>query len=197
MRLRTPVAAALLTGLAVLGAAGPAAAHGDTIAFAITNQVDGHLQTVATWENDNDPVTDTVAATLAATADDGRTVGPWPLVAVAGSPGTFTTATPLPPGHWKVTVESGFPALGRGQADLTVTAVPGTAPSSGPTAPGTAPAPSADGTSATFAADRAIGPHAAADSGHAGLWWLSAGAAAVAVTAIAGALVVLRRRRTG
>ncbi|MFD9127270.1 hypothetical protein [Kitasatospora sp. NPDC059571] len=194
MRQRTLAAAVLLTGLTVLGTAGPAAAHGDTIAFAVTSRIDGHLRAVATWENDHDPVTETIAATLSATADDGRTVGPWPLVPVPGEQSTLTTTTPLPPGHWKVTVESGFPALGRAQADLTVTAVPGTAPSAGPTAPSAAPSTRAPEPVAVTARSETVRTAAAGDG--AGTWWLSAGAAAAAISALAAATVVLRRRRT-
>ncbi|MEV7177601.1 hypothetical protein [Kitasatospora sp. NPDC093679] len=189
MRLRTLATAAALTGLTVLGTAQPAGAHGDTIAFTVSSLVDGHLTAVATWENDHDPVDEKIAGTLSATAQDGRAVGPWQLVAVAGKPGTYTTARQLPPGHWKVVVESGFPALGRGEAEVDVTAVPGTAPSSGPVAPvGTAPAPSAS-------AEPIRSTSAAAEADSA--WtWMAVVVAVLAAAAAAGA-VLLRRRRAG
>ncbi|MEV6208952.1 hypothetical protein [Kitasatospora sp. NPDC051914] len=194
MRLRTLAAATALTGLTVLGTAQPAGAHGDTIAFAVSGLVDGHITAVATWENDHDPVDEKIAGTLNAVAADGRAVGPWPLVAVAGKTGTYTTALQLPPGHWKVTVESGFPALGRGEAELDVTAVPGTAPSSGPVAPvpsstatGT-PAPAASGKQATETVEVAA---AGTDSA----WTGVLAAAAVVAAAAAAAILLLRRRR--
>lgn len=171
----TAVAAGPLAALVLLSAAPPAAAHGDTIAFTVTALADGHLTALATWENDRDPVTDRVAGTLGATAADGRTVGPWPLVVLADPPGAYTTALQLPPGHWKVVVESGFPALGRGEAELDVTAVPGTAPRT--------PVPTP--TPAVAAAEPDGGSPAAAVV-------VTAGAVLAALTAVA---LVLRRRR--
>ncbi|WP_354637353.1 hypothetical protein [Kitasatospora camelliae] len=123
----------LAAGTLALAPTGSAAGHGDTIHSEISALIDGHTRTVATWENDRDPVTEPLAATLGAVAADGRAVGPWRLVAVPGDPGAFTTREHLPPAIWKVTVESGFPALGRGTTTLKVTAVPGTAPATGPT----------------------------------------------------------------
>ncbi len=126
MRTRPAVllAAVALSGLLALETAGPAAAHGDTIHFDITDRTGGaHPQTVASWENDGDPVTETLAATFSAQSADGRQLGPWRLVPVPGSPSTFSTVEALPAGRWKVTVESGFPALGRAEADVTVAAV--------------------------------------------------------------------------
>ncbi|MFJ1707198.1 hypothetical protein [Kitasatospora sp. NPDC088346] len=189
MRIRTLASAAVLAGAALLGGAGQAGAHGDTIVFKITALGDGHTRAAALWANDNDPVAEKVAATLSAVADDGRSVGPWKLEPVPDSPGTLTTALALPPGHWAVTVESGFPALGRGQADLTVTAVPGTAPSQGPGvepgAPSTPP-PSVNDTAAAPAASSSD-----ADSS----WTVVVVAAVVAMAAVAIAAALLRRRR--
>ncbi|MEV4612779.1 hypothetical protein AB0K43_09270 [Kitasatospora sp. NPDC049258] len=199
MRIRTLAAAAVLAGAALLGGAGQAGAHGDTIVFKISALGDGHTRTAATWANDNDPVTDKVAATLSAVAEDGRSVGPWKLEPVADTPGTFTTGLALPPGRWAVTVESGFPALGRGTADLTVTAVPGTAPSAGAavvppvpggSATGSGPAAPAPGASAPAAAE------AASSTGSGTSWVLALAAVLVAVAAVAVASFLLRRRRT-
>ncbi|GJF27648.1 hypothetical protein KNE206_03480 [Kitasatospora sp. NE20-6] len=197
-RTRRLGAAALLAGLAVLGAAGPAGAHGDTIAFAVSTLADGHLTAVATWENDHDPVTDKVAGTLSAVAADGRSVGPWPLVAVADRPGTYTTALQLPPGHWKVTVESGFPALGRSEAELDVTAVPGTAPSGSAGPPASAGPSTAEPTAGPSAAPSAAAPSASASAADpagqgSGLPVVLA-VAAVVLAAAAGAVLVVRRR---
>ncbi len=181
MRIRTLAATAVLTGLAVLGPAGAAGAHGDTIVFQVTALGDGHTRAVATWANDKDPVAETVAATLSATAEDGRTVGPWRLEPVAGTPGTFTTALALPPGHWAVTVESGFPALGRGEADLTVTAVPGTAPTTAEPVLPITPTP-------------AVAVSAPAPEGS-GSGWTTTVELVVAAVAVAAVALLLRRRR--
>ncbi|GAA4845001.1 hypothetical protein [Kitasatospora terrestris] len=195
--MRTRLAAALvLSALAVPALATPAGAHGDTIHFTVTALVDGHTKAVATWDNDGDPVEEKVAATLSATAADGRTVGPWPLVAVDAAKGDYTTALALPPGSWKVTVESGFPALGRGEADLTVTAVPGTAPSAAQSAtagPASASAPAPDRT-VPGSAVASTGPAAApAKRGGPGAWALGIGVALCAVPAVAVALLLRRR----
>ncbi|MEV5379139.1 hypothetical protein AB0L26_24650 [Streptomyces nondiastaticus] len=112
-------AAALL----VLGTPGPAAAHGDTIHFTVGGaQSDGHVRAVASWDNDDDPVDEPVAGTLTATGRDGRTLGPWQLVAVAGQKAAYTTREALPPGNWKVVVHSGFPDLGHGEGTVDVAA---------------------------------------------------------------------------
>ncbi|PHQ53010.1 hypothetical protein BLA24_04275 [Streptomyces cinnamoneus] len=111
-----------LTALALALTAAPAAhAHGDTLKVEVTGQVQGHVTTDVTWENDNDPVDENVAATVNAVSPDGdRTVGPWKLQRDPAKAGRYTTAETLPAGQWKVTVEVGFPALGRGEKELTV-----------------------------------------------------------------------------
>ncbi|GAA2797776.1 hypothetical protein RMN57_34380 [Kitasatospora sp. CM 4170] len=133
MRIR-PIAAALtltltLAGAAVLGpAALPAAAHGDTVHLEVAGVEGGHVTAVATWENDHDPVTEEFAGTMAATSDDGRSAGPWRLVAVPGRPGSYTTREFLPAGHWRITVDCAFPSLGHGERELDVEAAPITDP---------------------------------------------------------------------
>ncbi|MGW7008232.1 hypothetical protein ACWGCW_36975 [Streptomyces sp. NPDC054933] len=155
-----------LCGAVVLGAAGSAAAHGDTIDFRISGQDAGHIRTVASWDNDGDPVTETLSATLSAVSADGqRTAGPWPLVAVPGSTATFTTREALSAGQWKISVESGFPALGRGEATMTV-------------ADGTAP-------KAAIATRSSSGPT---------VWLWSAAAAATLFAVCAAAFLVSRKR---
>ncbi|GAA1258160.1 hypothetical protein GCM10009665_55510 [Kitasatospora nipponensis] len=192
--------------LAVLGPAGPAAAHGDSIHFDLSCLGDGHPRAVAAWDNDGDPVTETVAAELNAVASDGRTVGPWKLIAVPGAPATFTTAQALPPGQWKVSVESAFPALGRGEAELTVTAVPGdgAAPSPAASAPAATPsvaasAPAAGSTPASVAstpAARTVADPAPADRGWSGgALALALGCCAAVVGAVLLATRLLRRAR--
>ncbi|MDI2129451.1 hypothetical protein [Yinghuangia seranimata] len=196
MRIRTFAAAAALAAAVLLGGAGQAGAHGDTIVFTITELGDGHTRVAATWANDHDPVTEKVAGTLSATADDGRTVGPWKLEPVAGTPGTFTTRLALPPGHWAVVVESGFPALGRGQADLTVTAVPGTEPSPStvidPVAPSTAPSTPGPASPAPPAQTPIAAPPSSSSS-DSGPSRLIIGTVLVAIVLVAAEL--LRRRR--
>ncbi|MFG3054888.1 hypothetical protein ACGFZP_28600 [Kitasatospora sp. NPDC048239] len=142
-----------LAGAAVLAPVVPAAAHGDTVHLEVAGQDGGHITTVATWENDHDPVTEEFAGTLAAASADGRSAGPWRLVAVPGRPGAYTTREILPAGHWRITVDCAFPSLGHGERELDVEAtaisdptlpVPGSAatPTLGPTLAPT-PAPSA------------------------------------------------------
>ncbi|MFJ2863452.1 hypothetical protein [Kitasatospora sp. NPDC087314] len=122
MRTRPLVAALALAGATVLPAAAPAAAQGDTVHLDVSGQRNGHVSTVATWENDHDPVTGEFVGTLAAASSDGRTVGPWRLVAVPGEAGTYTTREMLPAGHWRVTVDCAFPSPGHGEREFDVEA---------------------------------------------------------------------------
>lgn len=145
------VRAVLATALAgpafALTAATDAQAHGDTLTVEITGHDFGRVRTTVVWENDNDPVDGRVAATVNATAADGRTAGPWKLVRDPATRTGWNTAEALPPGRWKVTVEAGHPGLGRDEEEITVS--PGTpaspaAPPAGtgsevPATPGTAP----------------------------------------------------------
>ncbi|MBD0741519.1 hypothetical protein [Streptomyces sp. CBMA152] len=135
---RFTAAAAALAGLLVLGSAPTAHAHGDTIHLTVTGVSAGHPTARATWEDDGHPVNEKVAGTLSATSADGTTLGPWRFVPVAGEPGTFTTAEALPAGHWTITAETAFPALGRVESQAEVTPV-SVAPS--PTAPSAATPP--------------------------------------------------------
>ncbi|MFD9068248.1 hypothetical protein ACFVZ3_42815 [Kitasatospora purpeofusca] len=217
-RTRQSLAALALAGAVVLApAAVPAAAHGDTVHLEVSGQDGGHVTTVATWENDRDPVTEQFAGTLSATSADGRAAGPWRLVAVPGRPGTYTTREFLPAGHWRIVVDCAFPSLGHGERELDVEAAvisdptlptptgPGTAgpgttgPTVRPTAPGTAPdatsttrtppgAVTAPGATATVA-----GPDASDSSGLA--TWVAVGTAALAVALVTVGLLLRRRGR--
>ncbi|KJY30218.1 hypothetical protein [Streptomyces sp. NRRL S-495] len=205
-RTRQSLAVLALAGAVVLApAAVPAAAHGDTVHLEVSGQDGGHVTTVATWENDRDPVTEQFAGTLSATSADGRAAGPWRLVAVPGRPGAYTTREFLPAGHWRIVVDCAFPSLGHGERELDVeTAVisdptlptptgpgtagpgtvgPGTAgPTVRPTAPGTAPSISASGT--------------ASDADGSGLaTWAAVGTAVAAVALVTAGLVLRRRAR--
>ncbi|MEU1781065.1 MULTISPECIES: hypothetical protein [Streptomyces] len=130
--------------LLALGAAGPAAAHGDTIRLTVPGPPsDGHIRALATWENDGDPVDERVAGTLTARDAAGHAQGPWVLVPVPGAKGAYTTHESLPPGNWTVTLHCGFPDLGHGEATVTV---PAAAPASAPraaAAPAASPEPAA------------------------------------------------------
>ncbi|MGW2868919.1 hypothetical protein [Kitasatospora sp. NPDC001225] len=120
MRTRPHLSALALAAAALLAAAAPAAAHGESVHLDVTGQQNGRVSTVATWENDHDPVTGEFAGTLSATATDGRAVGPWRLVTAPGRPGTYTTREILPVGHWRVTVDCSSPAPGHGEGELDI-----------------------------------------------------------------------------
>ncbi|MFG3303671.1 hypothetical protein [Streptomyces wuyuanensis] len=204
------VRAVLATALAgpafALTAATDAQAHGDTLTVEITGHDFGRVRTTVVWENDNDPVDGRVAATVNATAADGRTAGPWRLVRDPATRTGWNTAEALPPGRWNVTVEAGYPGLGRDEEEITVS--PGTpaspaAPSAGagsgvpatpgtvrPTTGATGPAPSA---SATSAAHRAPSTAAAA----AGLPAAPLLVGGLLLAGAAGTVVALRARRAG
>ncbi|MFD8753818.1 hypothetical protein ACFV0O_22995 [Kitasatospora sp. NPDC059577] len=219
MRTRPILAAAALAVAAVLPVAVPAAAHGDSVHLDVTGQQNGHVSTVATWENDRDPVTEGFAGTLSATAADGRAVGPWRLVTVPGHPGTYTTREILPAGHWQVTVDCAFPSLGHAQRELDVdatvindpvpagtaaspsagsTAGPAPEPATGPTlepVTGSAPAPTsgpAQPTTAGATRDTTAAPDGG--SGSDSTTWAAVGTAAAAVLLTAAGLWLRRRR---
>ncbi|MFE6054373.1 hypothetical protein ACFQ6N_26775 [Kitasatospora sp. NPDC056446] len=209
MRTRPLLAVAALAAAAVLPAAVPAAAHGDSVHLDVTGQRNGHVSTVATWENDHDPVTEDFAGTLSATAADGRTVGPWRLVTVQDRPGTYTTREILPAGHWQVTVDCAFPSLGHAQRELDVAdaviddpAPAGTAPVPEVTA-GVAPVPErapAPEQAASVGQEATVGParRTTAEPGGAttsdATTWAAIGTAAAAVLLV-GTGLWLRRRR--
>ncbi|MEC4574594.1 hypothetical protein [Streptomyces virginiae] len=211
MRIRIALSATLAAlGLMFLLPAA-AHAHGDTLKVVVTGQRTGHVTADITWENDGDAVDETVAATVNAVSVDGsRTMGPWRLVRdPAAAPAGWTTAEALPPGTWKVSVEVGFPALGKGELEVGVPVVdPAPTTGAGTTATGatdsatggtpavSAPTPasaSASG-SGSAAAPAPSGTQAASGGEGAAVWWTTAG---VAATALAGAGVglLLRRRR--
>ncbi|MFD6225726.1 hypothetical protein ACFWFZ_02400 [Streptomyces sp. NPDC060232] len=216
MRIRIALSATLAAlGLMFLIPAA-AHAHGDTLKVVVTGQRAGHVTADITWENDGDAVDETVAATVNAVSPDGsRTMGPWRLVRdPAAAPTGWTTAEVLPPGSWKVTVEVGFPALGKGELEVGVPVVdPAPTTGAGTTATGatdsatggtpavSAPSPaSASGSAASgpaapsSPAPASSGAQAAPASEGDAIWWTTAG---VAATALAGAGVglLLRRRR--
>ncbi|GHF72788.1 hypothetical protein GCM10018790_58350 [Kitasatospora xanthocidica] len=214
MRTRQLLAACALAVAAVLPAAAPAGAHGDSVHLDVTGQQNGHVSTFATWENDHDPVTEDFAGTLSATAADGRAVGPWRLVGVPGRPGTYTTREILPAGHWQVTVDCAFPSLGHAQRELDVAdavindPVPaGTAaaspsagvpsagsPSAGVTA-GPAPVPTVGPVPEPAPAGSASATATAAETTSDSTTWAAVGTAAAAVVLVGTGLWLRRRRR--
>ncbi|MFH8788424.1 hypothetical protein [Streptomyces roseoverticillatus] len=181
-------AAALL----VLGTPAPAAAHGDTIHFTVGGaQSDGHVRAVAAWDNDGDPVDEPVAGTLTATGRDGRTLGPWQLVAAGGEKAAYTTREALPPGSWKVVVHSGFPDLGHGEGTVDVAAQGEAAKGEGARGEaGSGPVPAATAPPAAKSAPsgHSAAPREAASSSRTGLA-VGAGAAAVVIAAVGGVLL--------
>ncbi|MFE0600386.1 hypothetical protein ACFW2T_31420 [Streptomyces sp. NPDC058892] len=200
MRIRI-VLSATLTALGLMFLIPAAAhAHGDTLKVLVTGERAGHVTADITWENDGDAVDETVAATVNAVSVDGsRTMGPWRLVRdPAAAPAGWTTAETLPPGSWKVTIEVGFPALGKGELEVGVPVVdpaPSTAPSTGATPAVSAPTPDAAASASADASSPApSGTQASSGARGDAVWWTTAG---VAVTALAGAGVglLLRRRR--
>jgi hypothetical protein len=199
-RALVPAVATALAGAALsLTTATAALAHGDTLQVEITGHDFGRVRTTVTWENDNDPVDERVAATVnAVSADGNRSLGPWRLVRDPASTTGYTTAEALPPGRWRVTVEAGHPGLGRDEEEITVS--PGTPASptagEGPAQPEPAtPAESAgrDGKGRTTAA---AAPETAAPSGTGGSGTLLV-AGGVLLACAAGAGVVWRVRAPG
>ncbi|WP_030760090.1 hypothetical protein [Streptomyces sp. NRRL F-2664] len=218
MRIRIALSATLTAfGLMFLLPAA-AHAHGDTLKVVVTGQRAGHVTTDITWENDGDAVDETVAATVNAVSVDGsRTMGPWRLVRdPAAAPAGWTTVETLPPGSWKVSVEVGFPALGKGELEVGVPVVDPAPATGGTTGAGTTatgtndsatggtpavsaptPAPasaSGSGSAASSPTPAPSGTQAGAGAEGDTVWWTTAG---VAATALAGAGVglLLRRRR--
>ncbi|WKX69195.1 hypothetical protein [Streptomyces sp. XD-27] len=190
-----PVAA--VAALLVTGPAPSAAAHGDTIDLDVvtTQPDDGRVRTVATWENDKDPVTEPIAGTLSAVNVNGRSLGPWKLVPVEGAEATYTTRQALPPGRWKVTVNCGFPDLGHGEATVDVPAA-GTKPTGAPTsAPADRTTDQPTDRPAAKESSESADDHASDTSSSTPLWV----GTAVAAAALAGgaALLIARRRRAG
>ncbi|MEU7075217.1 hypothetical protein AB0B30_35595 [Streptomyces narbonensis] len=181
----------------VLALPATAQAHGDTVKVVVTGQRDGHVTTEITWENDGDAVDEAVAATVNATSPDGsRSMGPWPLVRDPGSRTSWSTSEVLTPGTWKVTVDVGFPALGHGEAEISVPAVDPSPPAPRPATP-TTPAPVP--TAATDPAPSAPAPSAptsipAGDRVDRTAEWTVAGLAGFALVGAAVGLLVRRAR---
>ncbi|MFI9235671.1 hypothetical protein [Streptomyces cinnamoneus] len=194
---RFTAAAATLAGLLVLGPAATAYAHGDTIHLTVTGVSAGHPTTKATWEDDGHPVNEKVAGTLTATSDDGTTLGPWRFVPVPGQPGTFTTVEALPAGHWTITAQTAFPALGRTEHQAEVTAADAAGPTGAPAGPPTAAAAAAPSAKATHTAPAESEAAASDSDGGSAPGAVTLGVTALAIAAVGVSVAFLLRRRRG
>ncbi len=112
-------AAVLLAGLGLLlGAPAASAASGSPLALEVVGDGGRNVNVLITWKKDGRPVTDIVAATLLATAPDGRTFGPIPLKSAPEGQNLYNAAEPLPVGEWKVAVTVTKPAEVRKSATV-------------------------------------------------------------------------------
>ncbi|MEV7545955.1 hypothetical protein [Streptomyces sp. NPDC089915] len=191
------LAALTLTALGVV-LAEPAQAHGDTLNVVITGERTGHVTADVTWENDGDAVEEAVAATVNAVSADGtRTEGPWKLVRDPGRAAGWTTAEALPAGTWTVTVEAGFPSLGRARKEIGVP-VTDPAPAGSSPAPASPAAPAPVAAAAPPASTVPPASTASADPAPGGTgtgWWTTAGVAGIALLGAAGGILLRRARR--
>jgi hypothetical protein len=204
-------AALSIAATAFLLPATAAHAHGDTLEVVVTGHDFGHVRTTITWENDGDPVDERVAATVNAVSGDGSTaLGPFALVRDPGTRAGWTTREALPPGIWKVTVETGHPALGRGEKVITVSpgtpaspvpVTPGATSRKDPRSPSAGPAASAAAPStarpATPSAPAGRAGGAERGSGVSATAWAAAGGTLLALACGAGIALRARRRRAG
>lgn len=199
-RIASTTATTVVALLGLLFLLPPAAqAHGDTVKVVVTGHREGRVTADITWENDGDPVEETVAATVNAVGPGGsRTLGPWRLVRDAGtSPAAWTTVEALPPGNWKVSVDVGFPALGHGELELSVPVVDPAPVSPSSSASASSPSPassSAPAYSSAAAPAPRPEPEPAADASRSGLWWTTAGVAGLALAGAAAGILIRRRR---
>jgi len=174
MRRATTTLAALLAVL-LLGAT-PAAAHGGKIKLEVAGDGATGVTVRALYQSDGHPVEDKILRLiLTATADGGRTAGPFDLGPAAEGRGFYSSGAVLTPGRWTVVVTAPDPNVIR--AESTVDA----------RAPQAAPTPAPTATSSAY------GSEATVDRGNGGgTWWTVAFLAALA---LAGVTLILVRRR--
>ncbi|MFC4533496.1 hypothetical protein [Sphaerisporangium dianthi] len=110
----------LLAGLALLLGAPAASAHGGPIKLEVVGDGAHNVNVLVTYKEDDHPVTETVTATLLATAADGRSFGPIPLRSSPEGQNLYHAAEPLPGGEWQVTVTATDPAKARETVKVTV-----------------------------------------------------------------------------
>ena len=83
----------------------PAWAHGGPVDVEVHGDGGQGLTVRATYRNDKHPVSDhALDLSFTAVSPDGRTAGPVRLVASNEGQGLYESGTPLPAGHWTVTV---------------------------------------------------------------------------------------------
>ncbi|GAA0913994.1 hypothetical protein GCM10009558_022450 [Virgisporangium aurantiacum] len=176
MRRAITTLAALLAVL-LLGAT-PAAAHGGKIKLEVAGDGATGVTVRALYQSDGHPVEDKVLRlTLTATADGGRTAGPFDLGPAAEGRGFYSSGAVLTPGRWTVVVTAADPNVIR--AESTVDA----------RTPQAAPAAS---TPVSPDATKTTTPETDAASGSGGTWWTVAFLVALA---LAGVTLILVPRR--
>jgi hypothetical protein len=85
--------------------AAPAWAHGGPVDVEVHGDGGQGLNVRAIYRNDKHPVNDhALDLSYTAVSPDGRTAGPVKLVASNEGQGLYESGTPLPAGHWTVTV---------------------------------------------------------------------------------------------
>jgi hypothetical protein len=175
MRRAITTLAALLAVL-LLGAT-PAAAHGGKIKLEVAGDGATGVTVRALYQSDGHPVEDKVLRLiLTATADGGRTAGPFDLGPAAEGRGFYSSGAVLTPGRWTVVVTAQDPNVIR--AESTVDA---RTPQAAPIAQPAGSTPATPGTTDTDT-----------DSGSGGTWWTVVFVMALAAAAVA--LILVRRR---
>ncbi|WP_214104909.1 hypothetical protein [Acrocarpospora catenulata] len=179
----------VLAGLVLLLGAPAASADEKPIKLEVVGDGDHNVNVLVTWKKDGNPVTDVVAATLVATATDGRTFGPVQLMSAPEGQNLYNAAEPLPTGEWKVTVTATKPAKATKTANVVAQDVA--------TAPEAAPGPSGDTTGSTSGLDRAAATDATVESeSPIDLLFVAGGIAfAVGIVLVAWVGLVSRNRR--
>ncbi len=132
-RLVTLAGVVLATLLAVLATTGMARAHGGPIALEVQGDGGQGVTTTVSYVRDHHPVSVQVDLSFTAVSDQGRTVGPFALVAANEGQSFYVSKNPLPVGRWTVTVTATHPS----PATKTVAVTAATLPA----VPGPAPAP--------------------------------------------------------
>lgn len=145
-----------------------ALAHGGPLALAVSTDGAGGLTVTAMDTEDRHPINQTMDPVATATSADGQIVGPVSLVLSQEGVGLWITEEPfIPIGDWSVTVSTKVPLTATTTVDFTVAAL--------------ADPPDAEAT-------------AEADSGIAFAPVLWIGGVLVVLAAIAGSVIVSRRR---
>lgn len=95
----------LVLAFGVMLVAAPAWAHGGPVDVEVHGDGGQGLTVRAVYRNDQHPVNDhALDLSFTAVSPEGRSAGPVRLVASNEGQGLYQSATPLPSGHWTVTV---------------------------------------------------------------------------------------------